>query len=153
LPKLPPGIPKPYPPPPVIVTAISCPPAISYFTLPQLHIWKDWVEGRPGYRFGANRVPSGTFDDPSAIEEGGWVDVSYQNDQIVHEIKNPHREPAPKSAPEKPNQPKSKPEERFEDEVIADGDNVIQLKVSWKNLADLDIFGLPFLDFPMAAIR
>ena len=45
LPELAPDVPKPYRPP-VIVTPISCPPGISYFTLPQLHIWKAWVEGR-----------------------------------------------------------------------------------------------------------
>ena len=42
---MPPGEIRPYPRPPVLVTAVSCPPAISFYTLPQLHIWKDWVKG------------------------------------------------------------------------------------------------------------
>ena len=86
----------------MIVTAISCPPGISFYTLPQLFIWKDWIEGQAGYRFGANRVPSGSFDDPDAITESGWTDVSFQNNQIEHSIATVARKepPAPKPAAE-----------------------------------------------------
>ena len=153
LPKLPDDVPRPYPRPPLILTAISCPPAISYFTLPQFHIWKDWVEGRPGYRFGANRVPSGSFDDFEAMSEGGWIDVSYQSEKIVHGIENPHREKGPNRVPENRNQTKSQKQVRFEDEVIADEDRVIKLTVKWKDCAELDTLRIPYLDFPMAAIR
>src|SRR5262249_50788095 len=52
-----------FPDPPLLLTAASCPPAVSFATLPQLHIWKDWIKGLAGYRFGPNRVPSGSFDD------------------------------------------------------------------------------------------
>jgi hypothetical protein len=152
-PKLPPRTPKPYPPPPVIVTAISCPPAISFYTLPQLFIWKDWIKGRPGFRFGANRVPSGSFDDPDAITESGWTDVSFQSDKIGHWIATaPRKEPSKPKPPEK-KQAKSKKDEFFEDEVIADSDRVIKLSVAWKNREEFDLNGTPYLDFPLAAIR
>jgi hypothetical protein len=154
LPDLPEGVLKPYPRPAVIITPISCPPGISFFTLPQLHIWKDWVKGRPGYRFGANRVPSGSFDDRKAISEGGWMDVSFQDDNVVQQIGLvSRREPPQKKEPEKTQQTKGKKEVRFEDEVIADSDHSIKLTVSWKNRLELDTLGTPFLDFPMAAIR
>ena len=150
-PELPPGTPKPFPPPPVIITASSCPPAISFYTLPQFFIWKDWIEGRPGYRFGANRVPSGRFDEKDAIAESGWTDVSFQNDQISHTISvAPRKGPAP---PKPKDRPKGKNDEFFEDEVIADSDHVIKLTVGWKKADEFDISGTPFLDFPMAAIR
>ncbi len=154
LPKLPDGVPQPYPRPPLIVSAISCPPAISYFTLPQLHIWKDWVGGCAGFRFGANRIPSGSFDDPAAIADAGWRDVSHQDEKVAHklELKSRKEPPLPKQ-PEKKKQTKSKKQARFEDEVIADGDNSIKLSVWWKNRLEFDTLGTPFLDFPMAAIR
>src|SRR4029077_13235558 len=85
-PKPVPGGPKIPPPPPLLVTAVSAPPCISFYTLPELYIWADWIKGRPGYRFGSNRVPSGSFDDPDAISEAGWVNVSYQFDKIVSTI-------------------------------------------------------------------
>ena len=151
-PKLPPGTPKPYPPPPVLVTAISCPPGISFYTLPQLFIWKDWIEGQPGYRFGANRVPSGSFDAPDTLTESGWTDVSFQNDKIVHEISTaPRKEPTAPKPPEK--KARGKNDEVFEDEVIADSDRAIKMSVAWKNQEEFDTMGTPFLDFPLAAIR
>ena len=35
---------------PLLVHPISCPPCISYYTLPEHYIWLDWIKGRPGYR-------------------------------------------------------------------------------------------------------
>ncbi len=137
----------------MIVTAVSCPPGISFYTLPQLFIWKDWIEGQPGYRFGANRVPSGSFDDSEAIAESGWTDVSFQNDQIEHEIEIAPRKEPPRAEAGERRKPRGKKDEFFEDEVIADSDRVIKLSVAWKNREEFDIVGTPFLDFPMAAIR
>ena len=65
---------------PLLIAPISCPPLISFYTLPEHYIWVDWIKGRPGYRFGPNRVPSGDFEDPVAMTADGWVDVSYQMD-------------------------------------------------------------------------
>ncbi len=154
LPELPRGVPKPFPRPPVIVTAISCPPGISYFTLPQLHIWKDWVEGRPGFRFGANRVPSGSFDEKAALTDEGWMDVSFQSEKVVHTVGLATRkEPPLAKKEEKAKRAKGKNDDRFEDEVIADSDRSIKLTVTWKERQELDTLRTPFLDFPMAAIR
>jgi hypothetical protein len=153
-PELPEGQPKPYPPPPVITTASSCPPAISFYTLPQLFIWKDWIKGRAGFRFGANRVPSGSFDDKEDIGDSGWTDVSFQHDQISHEIAIVSRkEPRPPKPAEKQNQPKGKKDEVFLDPVIADSDHAIKMTVAWKNREEMELSQLPFLDFPVAAIR
>src|SRR5262249_48353781 len=66
---------RPYPKPPVLINPVACPPAISFYTLPQLHIWKDWIKGMAGFRFGPNRVPSGSFDDQDEILSAGWRDV------------------------------------------------------------------------------
>ena len=151
-PDLPPGTPRPYPPPPVILTASSCPPGISFYTLPQLFIWKDWIQGQAGYRFGANRVPSGSFDEKDAISKSGWTDVSFQNDQIEHEISTASRK-EPRPPKPKNDRPKGKSDVVYEDEVIADSDCVIKLTVRPKNREEFDTIGLPFLDFPMAAIR
>ncbi len=89
-----PGMPKLPPYPALLVTPVSCPPCISFFTLPELYIWTDWIKGRPGYRFGRNLVPSGNFDDPDAIIDSDWVNVSYQLEGVVGEIKTVPRSEA-----------------------------------------------------------
>lgn len=81
------------------------------------------------------------------------MDVSFKNDQIDHEIEIVSRkEPRPKTD-EKKDKPKGKKDEVFDDEVIADSDRVIKMTVAWKKKDELDITRLPFLDFPVAAIR
>ena len=99
--------------------------------------------------------PSGTFDDFATMVEDGWIDVSFQNAQIIHGLENPKREPGPNHVPENKNkkQTQSKQQDRFEDEVIEEGDRVIKLTVKPKNRLDLDTLLSPFLDFPVAAIR
>jgi len=81
------SIPKVPPLPSLLITPVSCPPCISFFTLPELYIWTDWIKGRPGYRFGRNLVPSGNFDDPDAIVDSDWVNVSYQLEGVVGKIR------------------------------------------------------------------
>ena len=153
LPELPPGQPKPFPRPPVLVTASSCPPAISFYTLPQLFIWKDWIKGVLGYQFGPNLVPSGSFDDKETITKSGWTDISFQNDQITHEISIvPRKEPPFPKPATRDNSSRSKPD-TFLDEEIADTDHSVKLAVAWKNKDQFYISGIPFLDFPVAAIR
>ena len=72
--------------PTLMLSPVSCPPCISFFTLPEHYIWVDWIKGQPGYRFGRNRVPSGDFDDPQIISESGWVDISYQVEGLVGKV-------------------------------------------------------------------
>jgi hypothetical protein len=156
-PEFAPGQIRPYPKPPVRVTAGSCPPAISFYTLPQMHIWKDWVKGPEGYRFGPNRVPSGSFDDRDAIAAAGWTDVSHQYDQIVKTITVPKKErgPAPQQNKNaiKQKLTKGKPEEiRFEEEQVAETDRVLKLSVAPEDPKDIDN-AEPYFDYPVAAIR
>ncbi len=72
--------------PTLLVSPVSCPPSISFFTLPEAYIWIDWIKGMPGYRFGRNRVPSGDFDDPQVLSASGWVDMSYQQEGLVGKV-------------------------------------------------------------------
>ncbi len=143
-----PGMPKLPPLPSLLVTPISCPPAISFFTLPELYIWTDWIKGRPGYRFGRNLVPSGSFDDQRAIIDSDWVNVSYQLEGVVGNIKlNVPRSQA--------NGTTGNPKKKSADELSADNSNsnhVIKMVVSAENPKDIDLM-IPFIDFPVAAIR
>ena len=40
-------------------------------------------QGQAGLQFGDNRVPTGSFDDPEAMAEAGWVNIDYQIDGIT----------------------------------------------------------------------
>jgi hypothetical protein len=156
-PKYRPGEIRPFPHPPLLTTAASFPPAVSFYSLPQLHIWKDWIKGVPGYRFGANRVPSGSFDDADKILSAGWTDISHQCDGIVKKITVPKREPIPvaKNDPKKKARtatttPK-KSDIKYEDEQIDEDDHVLKLSVEAadpKKVDELD----PYLDEPAAAV-
>jgi hypothetical protein len=114
--------------PPVLIKPVCCPPLVSFSTLPEAYIWLDWIKGKPGYRFGDNRVPSGSFDDPRAMTDAGWMDLSYQMEGITS-----------KMAP-----------------VLRGGsktDRMIRLSVEPKNPEDLEKTLPAFLDFPAAAVR
>ena len=89
-----PGDPKPIPIP-VLLKPVCCPPSIAFNTLPELYFWIDWIAGRPGYAFGANRVPSGSFDEPRAMAEAGWVNMDYHMDGITAEMATVPREAKP----------------------------------------------------------
>jgi hypothetical protein len=133
---------------PLLITPISCPPAISFYTLPEHYIWVDWIKGRPGYRFGRNRVPSGSFDDPLTITASGWVDVSYQMDGIIAKISTVPRSEA-NGWPLGPNRPNL-------DQIAPDNrpsNRVVKLNVSAERPEELDTLLPKFLDFPVAAIR
>jgi hypothetical protein len=112
---------------PVLVQPVSCPPCVSFFTLPELYVWTDWIGGRTSYQFGANRVPSGGFDDPQAMADAGWVNVDYQMEGIVARHATVAREDG---APGR----------------------MIRMSVAPENPEDLDKKS-PFLDFPAAAVR
>ncbi len=132
--------------PTLLLSPVSCPPSISFFTLAEHYIWVDWIKGMPGYRFGRNRVPSGDFEDPVVISESGWVDMSYQQDGLVGKVQVVARaEPPPKTKKEK----KLRPIRELDG---ASSGRVIKLEVKAERPKDLDTIQ-PFLDFPVAAIR
>ncbi len=162
-PEFPRGAIRPYPNPPVIVTGVSCPPAISFYTLPQLHIWKDWIKGLEGFHFGANRVPSGSFDRADALADAGWTDISHQYEHVVKKLEVPRREKNPvakrnKKDKEKANEPKKpelakhKPEViEYEEERVDPSDRVLMLSVKPDDRKAVDQVQ-PVLDYPAAAV-
>jgi hypothetical protein len=133
---------------PLQLLPIACPPSISFYTLPEHYIWVDWIKGRPGYRFGRNRVPSGDFEDPDALTADGWVDVSYQVEGIVAKITTVSREEANGKALAKnrPNRDQLAPDN-------ANSTRVVKLQVLPEKQEDLDSILPKFFDFPVAAIR
>jgi hypothetical protein len=91
-------------------------------------LWNDWIRGKAGFKFGANRVPSGSFDDPTAMTEAGWVNLDYHIDGVTAKMST----------------------------VARDGstsDRMIRMKVTAKNEAEIDSSAPQFFDFPVAAIR
>ncbi len=133
-----PGEPKPPADPPLYLTAVSCPPLISFYSLPDLYVWIDWIKGRPGYRFGANRIPSGDFNDPRDIVQAGWVDVGYRVDGLASRISPVKaQEPDPK-----------KPKLKIDPSNLA-----LKMEVKAVRQEDLDTVLPGYLDFPVAAIR
>jgi len=134
--------------PPVQLLPIACPPCVSFYTLPEHYIWVDWIKGRPGYRFGRNRVFSGSFNDPATITTSGWVDVSYKMEGIVSKIALVSRSEANGAAlgPNRPNQDQISPDNY-------QGNRVVKLSVSAQDQKELDTVLPTFFDFPVAAIR
>jgi len=112
---------------PILIKPVCCAPCVAFNTLPELYFWVDWIKGKPGYKFGANRIPSGSFDDPKAMTEAGWVNVDHEFDGIIAKMSTVPREGKR-------------------------GDRMIRMNVEPKNKEDLDN-NLPFFDFPVAAIR
>ncbi len=109
-----------------IVAPVVVAPLSSFSTLPQAWIWADWI--RTG-RLGRNLVPSGDFNDPKVLKEGGWVDESYKTEDIETEIK------VQKGGPDK--------NER--------GRNLVMFSRPRKGLT-VDSLP-PFVDHPVVAIR
>ena len=101
---------------------------VSFSTLPEAYIWLDWIKGKPGYRFGANRVASGGFDDPQQMSDDGWMNLSYQMEGIEAKMTVPPRG-------------KSR------------SGRMLSLSVAPKNPADLETTLPAYLDFPTAAVR
>ena len=151
--------------PTLIFTPVSCPPLVSFFTLPELYIWIDWIKGMPGYRWGRNRVPSGDFDDDEVINESGWVDLSYKLEGLVgfdgrdrrSRAEQPEDE-TDESTQKKKSKSKSKPKPKPKTKKMIrelDGANegrVIKLEVKPEDPKAIDT-AQPILDFPIAAIR
>jgi hypothetical protein len=137
---------------PLFVPPTACPPGISFFTLPEHYIWLDWINGKQGYPFGANRVPSGDFEDSQAFLQAGWADVSYKVDGLISKISIVKREePVLKRPPI---------------ETIKEEDKIIRPidpeNLQSKRVLKLEVLAPPdaldktapqFLDFPVAAVR
>ena len=62
-----------------VVTPVSSPPSLAFNTLPQHFLWVDWIAGAT---FGEDLLPSGSFNDPDDLKDGGWVDEGYATDGI-----------------------------------------------------------------------
>jgi len=134
--------------PPLLLLPVACPPCISFYTLPEHYIWVDWIKGRPGYRFGRNRVPSGDFNDGDTITASGWVDLSYQWDGLVGKISTaPRDEPAAKSGDKDTKKPDFLPPDE------PSSNRAVKLEVKAARAEELDTLVPQFLDFPVAAIR
>jgi hypothetical protein len=134
---------KPPPFPPLLVPPVACPPAISFYTLPEAYIWFDWIQGRLGYQFGPNRVPSGRFDDEEEITAAGWVNLGYQVEGLTAKVATVS---ADQSEPKEPWMFGFDPEQEA-------ANRVIKLTVAAQRPEDLDTILSPVLDFPVAAIR
>ena len=113
---------------PILIKPISCPPSVGVSTLPELYFWIDWIGGKKGFKFGDNRVPTGSFDDPEAMTEAGWQNVNYQVDGIKAKMT---------TVPRKDSKT----------------DRVIRMRVESADRAELDTTAPQFFDFPVAAVR
>ncbi len=134
--------------PPLLISPVSCPPSISFYTLPEFFIWSSWIDGKKGYRFGPNKVPTGNFDIPTAVTDAGWLDVSYQVDGVISKITTAARTETNANRADK-NKPSV-------DELVPENtksNRVIKMDVRPEKLEDLDTLLPAFLDFPVAAIR
>src|SRR5262249_32891803 len=67
---------------PTLLLPVASPPLASYNTLPQHYLWLDWM-AKP---FGANLIPSGSFDDDEALQSEGWINQSYHFDKITSKV-------------------------------------------------------------------
>jgi hypothetical protein len=113
---------------PVLVKPVSCPPCIAFNTLPELYFWTDWIAGKPGFKFGANRVETGSFDDPRAMVDAGWSNVDYQMDGVTAKMATVPRDGSQE-------------------------DRMIRMSVEPDDKTALDTTAPQFFDFPVAAIR
>jgi hypothetical protein len=120
---------------PPLIKPISCPPCIGVNTLPELYFWIDWIGGKTGFKFGDNRVPTGTFDDPEAMTEAGWQNINYQIDGITAKMAT-----VPRDASKVPRD-------------ATKTNRVIRMKVEPTNRAEVDTTAPQFFDFPVAAVR
>ena len=122
-----PKTPKGTLPIPLLLTPASCGPAVGFNTLPELFFWIDWIGGRTGYRFGANRLPSGDFDDPKGMADAGWVNIDYKMEGITASMATVPRDKSQTN-------------------------RMIRMVVQPTSKEDLDK-NVPFFDFPIAAMR
>jgi hypothetical protein len=113
---------------PIQLKGISCPPAIAANTLPELYLWIDWIGGKKGFKFGDNRLPTGSFDDPDAMTEAGWQNVNYQVDGVTVRMATVPRDGSKTN-------------------------RMIRMKVEATRAAELDTTAPQFFDFPVAAVR
>ncbi|WP_165250588.1 hypothetical protein [Paludisphaera soli] len=129
--------------PPVLMKPTSCPPLTTFATLPELYVWLDWIRGAAGYEFGANRVPSGAFDDPAAMADEGWMNMSYEAEGIK-----------PTMAVVAPDVGVSRTDpDASPDAPSDDGNTAIRMNATPINPKDLETTLPPFVDHPLVAVR
>ena len=70
--------------PPAIINGISCPPMLSFNTLPQQYTWIEYI--RSG-RFGPNLVEAAKFDSLSTLKQAGWdLDAGHAFDGVFSKV-------------------------------------------------------------------
>ncbi|MGE3819167.1 MAG: hypothetical protein AB7I30_07000, partial [Isosphaeraceae bacterium] len=69
--------------PPVLMGGVASPGLCSFNLLPQHYLWVEWMGSA---RFGRGLIPSGTFDDPEALEKAGWANESYRYEGIQSKV-------------------------------------------------------------------
>jgi hypothetical protein len=125
------GVPRPEqvrpggpPPPRIIVPLTASAPLVAFNTLPQHHIWCDWIAEA---QWSAGLLPGGDFDDttPESLAGAGWVDVGRKDEKTAGTLR---LEPA-------------------EGRGLA-----LKLSVAPAHAKEIDRLA-PFLDQPVAAIR
>lgn len=111
-----------------LITPISCPPLISFATLPRAYTWLEWIKGSQG-GFGPNRLVAGDFEaeNSEAWQKQGWNDRSY----ITEDVRS--------SA-------------QLADSDRREGGRALELKVEPKDPAKFDSL-TPFLDHPAIAVE
>ena len=67
--------------PPLIVPPVASAPLAGFNLLPQHYFWVDDMKYD-----GRNLVPSGSFDDPEALEKSGWADAGYQHELVASKV-------------------------------------------------------------------
>ena len=81
--------------PAVVALATSSPPCVAFNTLPQHFRFLDWIKDQD---YGANLVPSGSFQRPNTLEQAGWEKRSYQYDDVDVKIVSTRARSCPQDA-------------------------------------------------------
>jgi hypothetical protein len=120
-----PGSPRP---PRILAPPVASAPLLSFNTLPQHHVWCDWI--RYG-RFGPTLLPTGAFATatPESLNEAGWTDVGQHDDKAVATLRLEPEKGKPAGSP-----------------------NVLKLTVAPPDPKAIDRLAT-FFDHPPAAIR
>ena len=115
-----------------------------------IYIWVDWIKGRPGYRFGPNRVPSGDFEDPDGHDRGrlGRRQLSDGRHQSPRSKTVSREEANGKAIAKNQTQPRpAQPRQRITRTEWS------SFRSSPRTQEELDTILPKFFDFPVAAIR
>ncbi len=139
--------------PSVVVSAVACPPLLTWQTLPQFY--DSWLPAiaAEGPAFGPNRLPAGTFEvTPEALREAGWKDESYTTDRVTAKVslsRNEGYEPESTALKFEVLPDLGWDEDRFrKKDGTLDSDAIFN-----QARKDVDKLAMPYLDHPPAAVR